>query len=84
MSRVRSRVYSSSEGGCSNAGSSTELHTFAHFPGAAFVVAAHGCDGAAAARAALGARHLARGLKDGAAVTLHWLDESLRVGERVE
>ena len=32
-------------GGCSNAGSSTELHTFAHFPGAAFVVAAHGCDG---------------------------------------
>ena len=71
-------------GGCSNTSSSAALSGFANFPGASYVVAPHGCDGHAAAREALRARAKARGVKDGVAVTLDWLEESLSRGERMD
>ena len=71
-------------GGCSNTSSSAALSGFANFRGASYVVAPHGCDGHAAAREALRARAKARGVKDGVAVTLDWLEESLSRGERMD
>ena len=71
-------------GGCSNTSASAALGTFANFSGDSYVVAPHGCDGHAAAREALRARAKARGVKDGLAVTLDWLEESLSKGERTD
>ena len=71
-------------GGCSNTSASAALGTFANFSGDSYVVAPHGCDGHAAAREALRARAKARGVKDGVAVTLDWLDDSLSRGERTD